>query len=64
MLDARPKALHDLADAPHLVELDLELVDFAQDGAEARYLGVSILDGGAGAGRLERCRRLRLLVEL
>jgi hypothetical protein len=63
-LDARPEALHDLTDAPHLVELDLQLVDFAQDGPEARDLGVGILEGVAGAVGLQRRGRLRLLGEL
>lgn len=42
--DASSKCFHDLADAPYLVEFDLELVDLAQDLAETGDLGVGGLD--------------------
>jgi hypothetical protein len=64
MLDARLEALDDLTNATHLVEFDLQLVDFAQDGAEAGDFGVGCLDGVAGAVVLELGHRLRLLGEL
>jgi hypothetical protein len=63
-LDARLEALDDLADAAHLVELDLQLVDLAQEGAEARNLSVGIAEGVAGAVGLQRRGRLGLLGEL
>jgi hypothetical protein len=58
------ETFHNLANATHLVELDLELVDFAQDLAEAGDFGVGHLDGVAGAVVLDLRRRLCLLGEL
>lgn len=64
MLDARLEALDNLTNATHLVEFDLQLVDFAQDGAEAGDFGVGCLDGVAGTVVLELGHRLRLLRKL
>jgi hypothetical protein len=64
MLNARLEALDNLANAAHLVKLDLQLVDFAQDGAEAGDFGVGGRHGGARAVVLEGCGCLRLLREL
>ena len=63
-LDAGLEAFDDLANAAHLVEFHLELVDLAQDGAEAGDFGVGGLDRVTGAVVLELCGRLRLLREL
>jgi hypothetical protein len=43
-IDPRLEALDNLANATHLVEFDLELVDFAQNGSEAGDFGVGHLD--------------------
>jgi hypothetical protein len=43
-IDPRPEALDNLANAADLVEFRLQLVDFAQDGAEAGDFGVGHLD--------------------
>ena len=48
----RAESLHDIADMAHLVELDLELVDLAEDFSEAFDFGVGSGDGGGGAGGL------------
>jgi hypothetical protein len=61
---ARLETFHNLANAAHLVELDLELVDFAQDLAEAGDFGVGYLDGVARAVVLDLRRDLCLLGEL
>ena len=63
-LNASLEPLHYLADTPHLVEFDLQLVDFTEDGPEARDLGVCILYGIAGTVVLDLGGRLCLLVEL
>jgi hypothetical protein len=68
MVDPRLEALDYLANATHLVELDLELVDFAQDSTKAGDFGVGhchrvtsavVLDLG---GRLGLLRELRLSI--
>lgn len=64
MVDARLEALDDLANAADLVEFDLELVDFADDGAEAGDFSVGHGDGVAGAVVLHLGCRLGLLGEL
>lgn len=63
-MDARLKGLYYLPDAAHLVELDLQLVNLAEDGAEASDLGVGIGDGVGGAVGLELGGGLGLLGEL
>jgi hypothetical protein len=52
VLDACSEALHDLPNAPHLVELNLELIDLAQDLMEAGNLSVGRLDRVTRAGGL------------
>lgn len=64
MLDARAEALDNLPNAPHLVELDLQLVDLAQDLVEAGDFGVGVLDCVARAGVLRCGCGLRLGREL
>lgn len=64
MLNARLEALYYLADAADFIELDLQLVDFAEDSAEAGDFGVSIVDCVGGAAGLQGRGGLRLLVEL
>lgn len=60
-LDPGLEALDYLADATDLVELDLELVDFAQDGSEAGDFGVGHLDRVTCAVVLNLGRYLRLV---
>jgi hypothetical protein len=60
----RLEALYNLANAAHLVEFDLEFVDFAQYGSEAGDFGVGHLDGVAGAVVLHLGCGLCLLCEL
>jgi hypothetical protein len=64
MLDAGLKTFHNLANAAHLVEFDLKLVDFAEDAVEACDFGVGHLYGVAGAVILYLGGRLCLLREL
>ena len=64
MGDTRLETFHDLANAAHLVELDLKLVDFAQNGTEACDFRVGRLDRVTGAVVLDLRRRLGLLREL
>jgi hypothetical protein len=64
MVNPSPEALDNLTDATHLVELDLELVDFAQDGSKAGDFSVGDLDGISSAVVVDLGRRLRLLGEL
>jgi hypothetical protein len=64
LVHARLKGLHYLPDAAHLVELNLQLVNLAEDGAEAGDLGVGIGDGVGGAVGLELGGGLGLLGEL
>lgn len=64
LVDACLEGLDYLANAAHLVELDLQLVDLAEDGAEASNFGVGIVDGMGGAIGLELGGRLGLLGEL
>jgi hypothetical protein len=63
-VNARLEPLHYLANAAHLVELDLQLVDFAQQGAEACDFGVGGLDRVARAVVLDLRCGLGLLGEL
>lgn len=58
------EALDYLADATDLVELDLELVDLAQNGMEAGDFSVGHLDRVTGAVVLDLGSRLGLLREL
>jgi hypothetical protein len=64
LLDAGLEAFHNLANAAHLVELDLELINFAEDAVEAGDFGVGHLDGVASAVVLNLGGRLCLLREL
>lgn len=64
MLHPRPKPLHNLPYAPHLIKLDLQLINLPQYSAKPRNLGVGIVHRGRSAGGLYRCRGLGLLVEL
>ena len=64
MSDTRLETFHDLANAAHLVELNLKLVDFAQNGTEACDFRVGRLDRVTGAVVLDLRRRLGLLREL
>lgn len=64
MLDAGLETFHNLANAAHLVEFNLQLVDFAENLAEAGDFGVGSLDRVACAVVLGLRRRLRLLREL
>lgn len=59
-----PEALYNLANAPHFIEFRLQLVDFAQQGAETRDLRIGHCHGVARAVVLYLGRRLRLLREL
>jgi len=52
VLDPRAEAFYYLPNAPYFVELNLELVDLAQDFVEAGDFGVGILDRVARAGVL------------
>lgn len=63
-LNPGAEPLDDITDMPHLVELDLELVDLAQDLAKAGDFGVGDGDGGGGAGGLVRGGALGLGCEL
>ena len=63
-IDPRPEALDNLANAAHLVEFRLQLVDFAQDGTEAGDFGVGHLDGVTCAVVLHLGCGLGLLREL
>jgi hypothetical protein len=63
-VDPRLEALDNLANAAHLVEFRLQLVDFAQYGAEASDFGVGHLHRVTRAVVLHLGRRLRLLREL
>jgi hypothetical protein len=63
-IDPRLEALDNLANAAHLVEFDLQLVDFAQNSAEARDFGVGDLDRVTGAVVLHLGCGLCLLREL
>jgi hypothetical protein len=63
-IDPRLEALDNLANAPHLVKFHLQLIDFAQDGAEARDFGVGHLDRVTGAVVLHLGCSLCLLREL
>jgi len=64
LLDAGLEPFHNLANATHLVELVLELIDFFEDAVEAGDFGVGHLDGVAGTVILDLGGRLCLLREL
>lgn len=64
MVDTSAEALDNLANAADLVKLDLELVDFAEDGSKAGNFGVGDLYGVASAVVVNLGRRLRLLCEI
>lgn len=64
MRNPRFEALHDLANATDFVEFDLQLVDFAEEGAEAGDFCVGGGDGVAGAVVVDLCGGLGLLGEL
>jgi hypothetical protein len=63
-VDARLEAFYDFPNASHFIEFDLELVDFAEDGAEAGDFGVGHLHGVTGAVVLHLGCCLCLLGEL
>jgi len=56
------KPFDNLANAPHLIEFVLELVDLSQDFVEACYFGVGHFDCISGAVVLNLGRSLGLLV--
>ena len=64
MLDTGLETFYNLANAAHLVEFDLKLVDFAEDAVETCDFSVSHLDGVAGAVILYLGGCLCLLREL
>ena len=64
LMDACLEGLYYLADATHLVELDLQLVNLAEDGSEAGDFSVGHLHCVASAVVLHLGRRLGLLGEL
>ncbi len=43
--NASTERAHNLADPPHLVKFELQLVNLTQDLMEARYLCVGVVDG-------------------
>ena len=61
LLDAGLEAFHNLANAAHLVELDLELIDLAENAMEAGNFRVGHLDGVASAVVLNLGGRLCLV---
>lgn len=63
-VDPGLESLDDFSNAAHLVELDLQLVDLAQYGAEACDFGVGHLDRVTRAVVLHLSRSLCLLCEL
>lgn len=63
-LDTLLETFDNLANATHLVEFDLQLVDLAQDGPEAGDFGVGHLDRVTSAVVLDLGGHLRLLGEL
>ena len=64
IVDTRFEALDYLANAAHFVELDLQLVNLAEDGSEAGDFSVGHLHCVASAVVLHLGRRLGLLGEL
>lgn len=62
--NASLETFHNLANAMHLVEFDLQFVNLAEDGTEAGNFSIGRLHCISGTVGLEIGRYLRLLGEL